>query len=83
MLRLKVRPLLLAAVLLVLGPLIGYAQFDRREAFSQQYNATTVKEKKDTSDKLFSFPEYFGGLGHKRETRGARTPFPGFSPEGP
>ena len=43
------------------------AQF-REEAFSQTYNepgdTTSVR---DTADKLFSFKEYFGGLGHKNK----------------
>ena len=58
MARLEIRHLLLVAILLVMGAPAGYAQFDRREAFTQNYNDTTVKEKKDTSDKLFSFAEY-------------------------
>ncbi len=60
--------LFLLLTLLVCGPLC-HAQFDRSGPFTQQYNDTTVKEKRDTSDKLFSFNEYFGGLGHKRQTR--------------
>ncbi len=46
------------------------AQF-RSEAFTQQYNsqesmaAAKKKNKKDTTDVLFSFKEYFGGLRHE------------------
>ena len=69
MVRLKARYLLLTVLLFAMSPSVSFAQFDRREAFSQQYNDTTVKEKRDTSDKLFSFAEYFGGLGHKRTAR--------------
>ena len=35
--------LLLAVILLVMGAPTGYAQFGRREAFTQNYNDTTVK----------------------------------------
>lgn len=61
-----------------------YAQF-KEEAFSQTYNekgdSTAVA---DTSDKLFSFKEFFGGLAHKNEIKiGAMTAgsliFPGAS----
>lgn len=38
----------------------------KRDAFTQTYADTTQKAKKDTSQ-LFSFPEYFGGLAHKRK----------------
>lgn len=41
-------------------------------AFSQSYLDTTKTystAKKDTADVLFSFKEYFGGLGHKRSAR--------------
>jgi len=40
------------------------AQF-KEDAFSQQYNEKPGKGKKDTTDVLFSFPEFFGALGHK------------------
>ncbi|MDE6871617.1 MAG: hypothetical protein K2J62_05785 [Bacteroidales bacterium] len=45
------------------------AQF-REEAFTQTYNEpndTTFS--KDTSDKMFSFQELFGGVAHKRDVR--------------
>ncbi len=46
------------------------AQF-REEAFTQTYNdSTDVQDgQKDSTDKLFSFRELFGGLSHKREMR--------------
>lgn len=40
----------------------------KADAFSQSYNNDTASQK-DTADVLFSFPEYFGGLSHKRSTR--------------
>ena len=45
-----------------------HAQF-RSEAFTQNYNEDTGANPADTSDKLFSFEEYFGGLAHKRPAR--------------
>lgn len=42
----------------------------RTEAFQQSYNDDkTTQSKRDTADVLFSFKEYFGGLGHKRTAR--------------
>ena len=43
------------------------AQF-KEEAFSQQYNNDPASDK-DTTDTMFSFKEYFGGLGHKNELK--------------
>ncbi len=43
------------------------AQF-KEEAFSQQYNDDKTSDS-DTTDVLFSFKEYFGGLSHKNEIR--------------
>lgn len=43
------------------------AQF-REEAFSQQYNSDQPS-KKDSTDKLFSLKNYFGGLSHKEELK--------------
>lgn len=61
---------ILAAALLLLTCVPASAQFDRREAFTQTYNDSTAKkEMKDSTDKLFTFSEYFGGLSHKRTTR--------------
>lgn len=38
----------------------------RKDAFTQQYNQDSTS-RRDTSDVLFSFKEYFGALGHKNE----------------
>lgn len=44
---------------------IGHAQF-KEEAFTQTYNENPdTTGRADTTDKLFSFKEYFGGLAHK------------------
>lgn len=43
----------------------GNAQF-KEDAFTQTYNEESdTLGRSDTTDKLFSFKEYFGGLGHK------------------
>ena len=65
MTRLRLLPLLLA--LLVPAVLRGQARDDqfKKDAFSQNYNDTTQKEKTDSSQ-LFSFRQYFGSLAHKR-----------------
>ncbi|SKC48463.1 hypothetical protein SAMN06298214_0853 [Bacteroidales bacterium WCE2004] len=44
------------------------AQLFKEEAFNQQYNDDPASDQ-DTTDVLFSFKEYFGGLSHKREIR--------------
>ncbi len=55
--------------MLLLGSTVCRAQF-REEAFQQNYNDTTTgKTPADSTDKLFSFKEYFGGLGHRNQTR--------------
>ena len=65
MTRLRLLPLLLALFLPVV--LHGQARDDqfKKDAFSQNYNDTTQKEKTDSSQ-LFSFRQYFGSLAHKR-----------------
>ena len=65
MTRLRLLPLLIA--LLVPALLHGQARDDqfKKDAFSQNYNDTTRKEKTD-STQLFSFRQYFGSLAHKR-----------------
>jgi len=65
MTRLRLLPLLLALLLPVV--LHGQARDDqfKKDAFSQNYNDTTQKEKTDSSQ-LFSFRQYFGSLAHKR-----------------
>ena len=55
-------------VALALGSVVpSYAQF-RDPAFSQQYNNDPATAA-DSTEKLFSFKEYFGGLGHKNELK--------------
>lgn len=44
------------------------AQF-KEEAFQQQYNDDVDSLGRDTTDVLFSFKEYFGGVFHKRNSR--------------
>lgn len=44
------------------------AQF-KEQAFTQQYNDDPDAESRDTTDVLFSFGEYFGGLRHTRDAR--------------
>ncbi len=65
MTRLRLLPLLLTLLLPVV--LHGQARDDqfKKDAFSQNYNDTTQKEKTDSSQ-LFSFRQYFGSLAHKR-----------------
>ena len=59
----------LFAILLFLLPLALplRAQF-KSEAFSQQYNDDKASDK-DSTDVLFSFKEYFGGLAHRNELK--------------
>ena len=61
------RLIVLAGCLLAALPLSAQYRDDqfKRDAFTQNYADTTEKAKTDTSQ-LFSFKEYFGGLGHKR-----------------
>ena len=65
MTRLRLLPLLLVLFLPVVPH--GQARDDqfKKDAFSQNYNDTTQKEKTDSSQ-LFSFRQYFGSLAHKR-----------------
>ena len=67
--RIRSLHILLSAILLlsVVAPQAS-AQF-KQDAFTQTYADTTDTEMKDSTDKLFSFREYFGGLAHKREAR--------------
>ena len=59
-----------AVLLLALGQVGSRAQNGesgfRKDAFTQNYNQDTLS-RKDSSDVLFSFREYFGALGHKNE----------------
>ena len=60
------RIILLLAVLLL--PFSVRAQF-REEAFSQNYQNPNDTTARDTTDRLFSFEEFFGGVAHKRNVR--------------
>ncbi len=55
---------ILVSVLLVLSALSASAQF-RSEAFQQQYTDENSPGK-DSTDVMFSFKEYFAGLGHRQ-----------------
>lgn len=56
---------ILAIVIFLTGfSLNSNAQF-KEDAFSQSYNDTTYSSSADTTDQLFSFKEFFGGLAHK------------------
>ena len=46
----------------------GHAQF-KEEAFTQNYNEPGTYNPADTTEKMFSFKEYFGGLAHKNELK--------------
>lgn len=52
---------------------MGKESLFRPQAFNQSYNDDdkngNKKSQKDTADVLFSFKEYFGGLGHQRTAR--------------
>ena len=63
------RLIALAGCLLAALPLSAQYRDDqfKRDAFTQTYADSTEKTKTDTSQ-LFSFKEYFGGLGHKRKS---------------
>ena len=65
---LRLPHIVLAAFLLAVAAPVGRAQF-KQDAFTQTYADTTDTELKDSTDRLFSFKEYFGGLAHKREAR--------------
>ena len=71
MVKLKSFYMALAFVFLLLpcswGCFDARAQF-KENAFSQQYNDDPAKQK-DSTDVLFSFKEYFGGLKHKNELK--------------
>lgn len=57
----------LTALLAAFLCLNASAQF-KEQAFSQQYNDDKASDK-DSTDVLFSFKEYFGGLAHKNEIK--------------
>lgn len=61
--------ILLGLVFLCLSATEACAQF-REEAFTQSYNDQTDSTAvSDTSDKMFTFKELFGGLAHKNDAR--------------
>ncbi len=67
--RVRILHILLPALLLLsVGVPRASAQF-KQDAFTQTYADTTDTEMRDSTDKLFSFREYFGGLAHKQEAR--------------
>lgn len=55
--------LLLTVLLFALSAPLARCQF-RSDAFTQSYNDDKANQK-DSTDKMFSFKEYFGALGHK------------------
>ena len=61
----RLRRIIATAIFAFLCPVLAQAQF-KEQAFTQSYvdeNDSTAF--KDSTDKLFSFKEYFGALGHK------------------
>jgi len=64
---LKLLCMLLTAILAAVFCIDASAQF-KEEAFTQQYNDDTAADS-DTTDVLFSFKEYFGGLRHEKPIR--------------
>ena len=63
----RVKFIMAAVAALLLSAFSVRAQF-RDEAFSQQYNSDPA-DKVDTTDVLFSFKEYIGGLKHQRQIK--------------
>lgn len=64
---LKLLCMLMTAILAAVFCIDASAQF-KEEAFTQQYNDDTAADS-DTTDVLFSFKEYFGGLRHEKPIR--------------
>lgn len=62
------RYILISAVCLLGFSLSASAQF-KEEAFQQSYNPADSTAQSDTSDKMFSFKELFGGVAHKQDLR--------------
>lgn len=52
----------------MLFPFKSAAQF-REEAFTQTYNEKGDTTGRDSTDKAFTFKEFFGGISHKRDAR--------------
>lgn len=62
------RYLIVTAILVAVSSVSGKAQF-REEAFSQNYTDVADTLGRDSTDVLFSFKEYFGGVKHKKDAR--------------
>ena len=60
--------LLMAVLFTAIFSVDASAQVFKEQAFNQQYNDDPASAK-DSTDVLFSFKEYFGGLSHKRDIR--------------
>ncbi len=60
--------MLTAVVGLLAFATAGHAQF-KEEAFTQNYNEPGTSNPADSTDKIFSFKEYFGGLAHKNDIK--------------
>ncbi len=60
--------LLMAVLSTAIFSVDASAQVFKEQAFNQQYNDDPASAK-DSTDVLFSFKEYFGGLAHKRDIR--------------
>ena len=56
------------AAIAAFQPWTASGQF-RKEAFSQSYNNDDPNAQKDSTEAVFSFAEFFGGLKHEREAR--------------
>ena len=65
-----IRKILIAVILMTAFSICADAQF-KEKAFTQTYNDTTQTNtaQADTSDKMFSFKELFGGVAHKQDLR--------------
>lgn len=62
------RYLIVAAIVLAASCVSAKGQF-RKDAFSQNYADAADTLGRDTTDVLFSFKEYFGGLRHEKDVR--------------
>lgn len=66
--RLPIYFILAISLLLTLLPRQARAQF-KEEAFTQQYNDDADTTGRDSTDVLFSFKDYWGGIRHKHESK--------------
>lgn len=60
--------IILTTIFMVVSTLVSRAQF-REQAFSQSYVDQADTTGRDSTDVMFSFKEYFGGLKHEKEAR--------------